>query len=131
MSLVRIKNISQSKLVFSAVREAGDMPLTLEAGEEKDVYPSVATQPSLRAMIGTKVIIVTGQEIPVAPKPVQPAPAAPPVVIMAEPMIDAGEELVNSEEVYDDEPTPVTVLAPSVTPPPSSSNVFKPRKGRR
>ena len=121
MSLVRIKNISPSKLVFSAVRDAGDMPLTLEAGEEKDVYPSVAAQPSLRAMIGTKVVIVTGQEIPVAPKPVQPAPAAPPVVIMEGP---------DEEDVTDNEPLPVTVLTPSVTPSPAS-NIFKPRKGRR
>lgn len=117
MSLVRIKNITQGKLVFPAVREAGDLPLTLEAGEEKDVYPSVATQPSLRAVTGTKVIIVASQEIPVALKPVQPAPAAPPVVIMEEP------KLVVIPEPALEAPPPEETAA--------SSNVFKPRKGRR
>jgi hypothetical protein len=117
MSLVKIKNITKGKLVFLAVRDAGDFPLTLEAGEEKDVVPSMVTQPSLQAVLGTKVLILTG-EVSVAPKPVAPAPVTPPVIVM--------EEVVAPVAVsrLDD-----TLEVESAESPPS--NIFKPRKGRR
>lgn len=87
MSQVRIKNISQGTLVFTSIRMDGGLPLTLNAGEEKDVPPSVVTQPSLQIIMGTKVIVVTGKEISVAPKPVEQAPATPPVIVMEDPTI--------------------------------------------
>jgi hypothetical protein len=115
MSLVKIKNITKGKLVFLAVRDAGDFPLTLEAGEEKDVVPSMVTQPSLQAVLGTKVLILTG-EVSVAPKPVAPAPVTPPVIVMEEVAAPVADTLeVESAE------SPLNL----------PSNIFKPRKGRR
>jgi len=98
MSQVRIKNVTQGTLVFTAIREDGGLPFTLAAGEEKEVHPSVVAQPSLRVVLGTKVII-TSQEISVAPKPVQPAPATPPVVFMENPVVAPETPVPDSSEL--------------------------------
>jgi hypothetical protein len=121
MSRIRIKNITQGNLVFTAIREDGGLPLTLNAGEEKDVHPSVVTQPSLQVVMGTKVIVITGKEILVAPKPAQPAPATPPVIIMEDPTVTPETPVSDSAEL---------AVANTVEIP-APLNTAKVRRGRR
>lgn len=110
MSLVKIKNVTSGKLVFMAVRGYDDCPLTLEAGEEKDVVPSMASQPSLRAVIGTKVVIldsgapkVEKPQVVVAPPPVvehvPPTYKAPPEVEVV-PASEAADSAAPEESRY-------------------------------
>jgi len=120
MSLVKIKNVTSGKLVFMAVRGYDDCPLTLEAGEEKDVVPSMASQPSLRAVLGTKVVILDSGA-PMVEKP-QVVVAPPPVV---EDVIPTYKTLPEEEVV------PASVVADDAAPEESRYLKASRNKGRR
>jgi hypothetical protein len=123
MSLVKIKNVTQGKLVFLAVRGADDCPLTLDAGEEKSVFPSMVTQPSLQRVLGTKVVLVDDVATTVAP----PKQVAPPVEIAPPPPPPVEVVPVVAEVV--EETTPVVEETPTVS---TENNFFsKPRKNSR
>lgn len=114
MALVRIQNITKGKLVFLAVRDAGDYPLTLEAGEVKDIHSSMASQPSLQAVKGTKVLFLSDE----APKVEKPkAVVAPAPVLVAKPVSPppvAVVEKPTTTTVVED--APASVVAETVAP---------------
>jgi hypothetical protein len=133
MSFVRIKNITTGKLVFLSVRDFSGEPLTLEAGEEKDVFPSMASQPSIRRVIGTKVIMVDAPVTPVAlvvPVVVKQEVAVPLPPIVEEPVTVVAEPIPTPvvEEVA---PPVVEEVAATPAEAPKDSPFFKSRKGRR
>jgi hypothetical protein len=109
MALVRVKNITKGKLVFLAVRGAGDLPLTLEAGEEKDIFPSMASQPSLQAVKGTKVLFISDEAPPAEKKKEVVVP--PPVVV-----IESISAPANDVTVVDEPDMPTTVATDGSTP---------------
>jgi len=92
MSFVKVKNITAGKLVFLAVRDSSDQPLTLEAGEEKDVHPSMASQPSFKRVLGTKVVVLSEQEA-------LAAIVAPKVTVVVTPPVEVKEDVAPVEEV--------------------------------
>lgn len=118
--LVKIKNITKGKLVFLAVRGPGDLPLTLEAGEEKDIFPSMASQPSLQAVKGTKVLFISN-DVPEAVKPKEVVAPAP--VVVVEPVSPPTSDVTLTDEpdmpttVVDVPAEPETVVHPSTSEP--------------
>lgn len=119
MSLVRIKNITVGKLVFLAVRDFSGEPLTLEAGEEKEVFPSMASQPSIQRVLGTKVLILEEKKEPVKELAKE---------IAKEIAKELAREPVKAFEVIPIE-TPVPIV--EEPPPPEESPLRKTRRGRR
>lgn len=134
MSFVRIKNITTGKLVFLSVRDFSGEPLTLEAGEEKDVFPSMASQPSIRRVLGTKVVVVDSPVIPSVPIVLKREMAVPhpsiveeQVTLVTETLLaPAVEEIVTPE--VEEPPATVATTTVEATKDPS---FHKSRKGRR
>jgi len=127
--LVKIKNITKGKLVFLAVRGPGDLPLTLEAGEEKDIFPSMASQPSLQAVKGTKVLFISN-DVPEVVKPKEVVAPAP--VVVVEPVSTPAEDVTLINEP--DMPTTVVDVPPTsevVAPPPLPEPSKKFTRNRR
>lgn len=108
MALVRVKNITEGKLVFPAVRDAGDFPLTLEAMETKDIHPSMASQPSFKAVVGTKVLVLDAGSPPVVEPKAVVAPTPVTVVETVSPLdVPVVEELSPTTTPVEDAPAPV------------------------
>jgi hypothetical protein len=127
--LVKVKNITKGKLVFLAVRGPGDLPLTLEAGEEKDIFPSMASQPSLQAVKGTKVLFIS-DEVPEAVKPKEVVAPAP--VVVVEPIAPPVDDVTLTDEP--DMPTTVADASSSpevVEPTPTTDSHKKFSRNRR
>jgi hypothetical protein len=129
MAFVRVMNVTEGKLVFPAVRDAGDFPLTLEARETKDIHPSMASQPSFKAVVGTKVMVLGVEAPPVEKQKAVVAPTPVAVVeTLASTQVTAVEEPSPATAVVEAAPAPVTA---EETSPEESRTSRKPSKFRR